>query len=55
MNIDTNIKGSDLKESLARFWDLATDKVSILDEKYDTSKGAPVFTVKGEYTTRGWT
>ncbi len=55
MNIDKNIKVSDLKESLVRFWDLATDKASILDEKYDTSKGAPVFTVKGAYTTRGWT
>ena len=27
----------------------------MLENEYDTAKGAPVFTVKGKYTTRGWT
>ena len=55
MIIDSHIKGSDLNESLKNFWDLAKTKVEILNKKYDASQGAPVFTINGEYTTRGWT
>ena len=55
MKIDFNLKVSDLKPSLAHFWDLAADKVKDLESKYDVSQGAPVFTVDGKYTTRGWT
>jgi hypothetical protein len=55
MQIDFNLKVSDLEPALAHFWELATDKVKNLESKYDASQGAPVFTVEGEYTTRGWT
>jgi hypothetical protein len=55
MIIDTQLKGSDLKESLKNFWKLAGNKAINLDQVYDTSQGAPVFTVNGVYTTRGWT
>jgi unsaturated chondroitin disaccharide hydrolase len=55
MIINSQIKGSDLKKSLDDFWILASKKAITLDQVYDTSQGAPVFTVNGVYTTRGWT
>ena len=44
-----------LKSKLDRFWDLSGKKIFHIDEHYDTSQGSPVYTVKGQYTTRGWT
>jgi hypothetical protein len=55
MQIDFDIHVNDLKSGLINFWDLATRKVQNLASDYDSSKGAPVFTVEGHYTTRGWT
>jgi len=44
-----------LESSLNTFFDLAKIKIATLDKEYDETKGSPVFTVKGKYTTRGWT
>ncbi len=46
---------SDLKESLTRFWDISGKKIVLIEDNIDLSAGAPVFTVKGKYTSRGWT
>jgi len=46
---------ADLTPSLDRFFELAGKKVALIDKNYDESKGSPVFTVEGQYTTRGWT
>lgn len=53
MQIDTTIQPSDLK--LDRLFTLAAEKVQSLDKAWDASKGTPVFTVEGKYTSRGWT
>lgn len=55
--IKTNekLKPSDLSNKLKRFWALSEQKINLIDSKYDESKGSPVFTVAGAYTTRGWT
>ncbi len=45
----------DLKPALDRFFELTKCKIAALDAEYDESKGSPVFTVEGKYTTRGWT
>ena len=55
MKIDSNLKISDLKEKLNQFWQLAANKAIHLEKEYDSSQGSPVFTVKGKYTTLGWT
>jgi unsaturated chondroitin disaccharide hydrolase len=55
MKIDFDIKPADLSKKLQRFWSLSADKISQIEKTYDTSKGSPVFTVKGKYTSRGWT
>ena len=52
---NTNHQPSDLSNKLKRFWELSAQKISLIDKTYDDSKGSPVFTVKGNYTTRGWT
>jgi rhamnogalacturonyl hydrolase YesR len=44
-----------LQQRLARLFELAAKKSIQLDRSWDTSKGTPVFTVEGKYTTRGWT
>ncbi len=37
------------------FWECSGKKIKSIANSYDESKGAPVFTVQGKYTTRGWT
>jgi len=55
--IDTTTAPSlaSLKPNLDRFFDLAKQKIHKINAEYDDSKGSPVFTVEGKYTTRGWT
>lgn len=55
MQIDFNIKPADLKTKLADFWKLSGDKILDIERNYDVSKGAPVFTVNGKYSSKGWT
>lgn len=57
MMIQTNEKRtiSDLSHKLKRFWELSEQKIKLIDAEYDESKGSPVFTAAGKYTTRGWT
>jgi len=52
---NTALEPSDLNTKLKRFWKLSAEKISLIEKRYDASKGSPVFTVKGNYTTRGWT
>ncbi|MDB6166312.1 MAG: ugl, partial [Lacunisphaera sp.] len=40
---------------LANFWKVSGDKLDLIHRDYDPAKGAPVFTVAGKYTARGWT
>lgn len=55
MIIDSNISLTDLAGPLEAFWTLSAQKIKALDKHYDSRQGSPVFTVKGQYTTRGWT
>jgi len=55
IRINSELKPSDLNHKLKRLWELSAEKIHIIDKTYDESKGSPVFTVKGKYTTRGWT
>jgi unsaturated chondroitin disaccharide hydrolase len=55
MKINYGLNPSALKSKLSRFWELSAQKINHLSRHYDTSKGSPVFTVNGKYTTRGWT
>jgi len=55
MKINTTLQPKDLKPKLDRFWKLSGEKIQAIEDEYDPTKGSPVFTVKGKYTTRGWT
>ena len=55
MNVDTNVSVGGLASAVQRVFELAADKTRRLDEQWDASRGAPVFTLAGKYTTRGWT
>lgn len=55
LNINYGLQPSDLVKSLSLFWDLSGRKIKSIAQHYDVSKGSPVFTVQGKYTTRGWT
>lgn len=55
VKIDFQLKPNDLKKKLDLFWELSGKKIKSIDSDYDASKGSPVFTVNGKYTTRGWT
>jgi len=55
--IQTNKKLSidSFSNKLKRFWELSEQKIQLINAEYDESKGSPVFTAAGKYTTRGWT
>jgi len=55
MRIDDTITPAALAPALTRFWQLSGDKIDLLLRDYDPAQGSPVFTVAGQYTTRGWT
>lgn len=55
VKINKALTAAKLRRKLARFWDLSGDKILRMEREYDESKGAPVFTRQGRYTSRGWT
>ena len=54
MLIDATLQSSDLESSLAKLFELAAKKATLLDRTWDVSNGTPVFTVEGKYTTRSF-
>ncbi len=55
MQIDSTLNPSSLAPALPRLFELSTAKAARLEKVWDRSRGTPVFTVQGKYTTRGWT
>ena len=55
MRVDPSIRLRDLDSRLDRCFDLAGQKATSVSETWDPGRGAPVYTVGGQYTTRGWT
>ncbi len=55
MIIDSNLRSADLAAALNRFWQLSGEKIQSIEGSYDPTTGAPVFTIAGKYTARGWT
>src|SRR5688572_23302201 len=55
IRINHELKASDLKAKLIRFWELSARKIKLIEKNYYESKGSPVVTVDGKYSTRGWT
>lgn len=55
IQINDTLTPEHLSNKLNHFWQLSGKKIELINKHYDESKGSPVFTVAGKYTTRGWT
>jgi hypothetical protein len=53
--IDPSVTLEDLRKPLAAFWPVSGAKIANLCESWDPANGSPVFTVRGRYTSQGWT
>ncbi len=51
----THLRIQDLGKPLQRLWELSGAKIERIRAEYPKNLGSPVFTVRGKYTTRGWT
>jgi len=55
MRIDTGLTEKSLAAAARGVFDHAATKIRAIDAGWQPSAGAPVFTVEGRYTSRGWT
>jgi len=55
LKIDKTLKPQALRGKIGRLFELSAGKIIELERGWPEAKGTPVFTVKGKYTTRGWT
>lgn len=55
LEIDYKLKPEDLTKKIKRLWSVSAAKIRSIERTYDATKGSPVFTWNGRYTTRGWT
>lgn len=55
LKIDYKIRPSDIEGEIKRAFELSGEKILSLQQTWDPTRGAPVFTVNGIYTSRGWT
>jgi len=44
-----------IEKKIARMWEISGRKIRAIERAYDESRGSPVFTVNGAWTSRGWT
>ncbi len=55
LKIDHKLKPEDLAKKIERLWSVSAAKILSIERTHDATKGSPVFTWSGRYTTRGWT
>ena len=55
MKINAELRAVDLKGNIERLWEASAEKILAIDRHEIAGAGAPVFTIDGKYTARGWT
>lgn len=55
IQIEAQLSPADLTEPIARMWQLSAPKILSVEKTCTLEHPAPVFTVDGNYTSRGWT
>ncbi len=55
ITIDPHLSPQKLVPKIERLFQLSAAKILSLERTWKSEQGAPVFTVRGRYTTRGWT
>ena len=55
IKIDPTITPESLRKPIERMFEHSARKIAAIERTWDVERGTPVFTVKGKYTSRGWT
>jgi hypothetical protein len=55
IKIDNKLTPQKLLPAIERMWELSAQKILSIEKSWKPADGTPVFTVKGRYTSRGWT
>jgi unsaturated chondroitin disaccharide hydrolase len=55
IRIDYELTAARLLPGVRKLFKLSGEKILRLEKRWDSARGTPVFTVKGKYTSRGWT
>src|SRR5687767_2625392 len=55
MKTDLSVEAKALVPAIHRVVELSGAKILRLQKRWNPAQGTPVFTVRGEYTSRGWT
>ena len=55
MKIAQDITVASLEKKALRVFQVSAAKVETLDRRWNPASGSPVYTVRGQYTSRGWT
>lgn len=55
LKINQRLTPNSLRKSIERMFELSGEKIRAIEKSWDSARGTPVFTVKGKYTSRGWT
>src|SRR5690349_18256263 len=55
LKIDGELRAKKLLPKIVRLFELSAPKILNIEKTCKPSKGTPVFTAKGRYTSRGWT
>jgi hypothetical protein len=55
IRIDHDLTYTSLVPLLGRFWEQSARTIDLIDERWNSADGSPVFTIKGKYTAQGWT
>ena len=55
VSIKKDLTLSKFAPKIMHFWDISGHKIRSIKSTWDPADGAPVFTVNGRYTARGWT
>ncbi len=55
IQIRHDLKPADLSKKIARLWAASAPKILSIDKDDQPGQSAPVFTIDGRYTARGWT
>ena len=55
IKIDASLTPQALVPAIRRLFELSGQKILRLEQRWNPAQGTPVFTVRGEYSSRGWT
>ena len=55
LQTDHTVAPEVIEKKIARLWELSGPKILAIEENFNPTRGAPVFTAGGKYTSRGWT